>query len=111
MQQAYAFCESVSALIASASMVLASAMICSIIPMTPPAPEDCSYFLKPGGGGGPAGSWRTDFCTKDFFAYTAFSTFRAFVRSFCVARWSAIVVWKSAFSACAVSPFRDAPRN
>merc|ERR1719453_471193 len=38
--------------IASASRVSVSRMICSSMPMTPPAPEDCLYSLKPGGGGG-----------------------------------------------------------
>merc|ERR1719310_642322 len=48
----YAFWASDSALIASASSVSVSRMICSSMPMTPPAPEDCLYSLKPGGGRG-----------------------------------------------------------
>ena len=34
-------------------------------PRGPPAPEDFSYFLKPGGGGGPAGcAAPADVCMK-----------------------------------------------
>merc|ERR1719420_2722961 len=81
-------------------------MTCSSMPSTPPAPEDCSYFLKPGGGGGPAGSWRERICMKDFFAYTALSTSSALVRIFFVARWSETVFWKSLFSISRSSPAR-----
>merc|ERR1719428_2524860 len=101
----YAFCASVSALIASASSVSVSRMLCSNIPMTPPAPEDCLYSLKPGGGGGPTGSCFEDTC-KNFFAKTAASTSYAFFRSAFVSRWSATVVWKSLFSISRSSPAR-----
>merc|ERR1719428_457086 len=49
-KDSYAFCASVSALIASASSFSVSRMICSIMPMTPPDPDDCLYSLNPGGG-------------------------------------------------------------
>merc|ERR1719231_1645026 len=69
----YAFCASVSALMASASRVSVSRMICSNMPMTPPDPLDCLYSLKPGGGGGPAGSCRAFVCRNSFLK-TAAST-------------------------------------
>eukprot|EP00811_Abedinium_folium_P015937 NODE_24888_length_607_cov_1.504167.p3 GENE.NODE_24888_length_607_cov_1.504167~~NODE_24888_length_607_cov_1.504167.p3 ORF type:complete len:56 (+),score=12.23 NODE_24888_length_607_cov_1.504167:341-508(+) len=46
---------------ASASIALASSMICWMRPMTPPLAACFLYSLKSGGGAGPAGSC---LCTK-----------------------------------------------
>merc|ERR1719198_206142 len=63
MNASYAFCASVSALTASASIVFVSEMICSNMPITPPDPDDFLYSLKPGGGGGPAGCLPPALCS------------------------------------------------
>ena len=52
--------------IASASMALASLMICWIMPITPPAAAFLLYAANPGGGGGPAGCV---VCTKAAAAF------------------------------------------
>eukprot|EP00429_Kryptoperidinium_foliaceum_P055989 CAMPEP_0176086578 /NCGR_PEP_ID=MMETSP0120_2-20121206/43338_1 /TAXON_ID=160619 /ORGANISM="Kryptoperidinium foliaceum, Strain CCMP 1326" /LENGTH=79 /DNA_ID=CAMNT_0017420409 /DNA_START=30 /DNA_END=265 /DNA_ORIENTATION=- len=55
-KSSYAFCASSSERMASASMALASLMICWIMLVTPPLAAFFLYASKPAGGGGPTGS-------------------------------------------------------